>query len=379
MLSLPRSTPPRKQTPGGAGRKLLAALIVVSSSGTGMCFITTWRCLPAAVGRGSCRSISAAELSAPARLRAAGALSTSCRSCVQGANAGNDADQATDKCSRRAMVAAGGAFAALSALSAPACASERRGNLVRVSDPLTYSALAYAPPGAREKVPLIVVLHGAGKNELDAWSLADPQGEHAGLAPSLLQTGRAPPELANNFAVVAPYSAGKRSFYEEPRKKVLQFVEWACSEKGRAAGVAAVDPSKVFLFGFSDGATVGIELMTTGRFKAGVFAAYGFTGDLPGLALQRLKNIPMWIFHSADDVIFPVKCSDKLVSSLRKVQSSSVVRYTRFDVDQEGFTGDVRGHSTGITASKKPDIYSWMMGIAEEGEDDNEEDDSGEG
>ena len=195
-------------------------------------------------------------------------------------------------------------------------------NLVKVTDPSTYSALMYAPPssGKAGKLPLIIVLHGAGKNELDAWSLADPTGEHAGLAPSLLATGRAPPELANNFALAAPYSAGKRSFYEEPRKRMLQFVDWVCSDSGRAAGCPDVDPNRVFLFGFSDGATVGIELMTTGRFKGGVFAAYGFTGVLPDLALQRLKNMPIWMFHSADDVIFPVSCSDRLVASLRKVQ-----------------------------------------------------------
>ena len=30
---------------------------------------------------------------------------------------------------------------------------------------------------------------------------------------------------------------------------------------------------------------------------------------------------------------------------------------------QEGFTGDVRGHSTGITASKDPEVYAWLLGI----------------
>eukprot|EP00961_Rhodomonas_salina_P117181 1577436-Rhodomonas_salina.1 len=47
--------------------------------------------------------------------------------------------------------------------------------LVKVSDPATYSALTYAPRGVQGKLPLIVVLHGAGKNEKDVWNLADPQ------------------------------------------------------------------------------------------------------------------------------------------------------------------------------------------------------------
>ena len=293
--------------PGALMARLVGAVLLLASH-FGQCF--TWQPMPL------CSRLR--TLHRPSR----GASSVFALARCRSSHVPEEADAFRDTFSRREMIAAGSALASVTILPdrSAAAASDSRSGLVRVSDPSTYSALAYAPPGARGKLPLIVVLHGAGKNRLDAWSLADPKGEHAGLAPSLLQTGRAPVELSQNFAVVAPYSAGKRSFYEEPRKNLLQFVEWACSNEGRAAGVADVDPSQVFLFGFSDGATVGVELMTTGRFRAGVFAAYGFTGQLPALALQRLKDIPIWIFHSADDVIFPVKCSDQLVSSLRKVE-----------------------------------------------------------
>lgn len=235
--------------------------------------------------------------------------------------------------------------------------------LRKVTDPATYSALVYAPPNNKDKLPLLVILHGAGKNDQDVWALADPQGEHAGLVPSLLATNRAPAELSEIFCVVAPYAQGKRSFYEEPRSKLLSFVNWVCSEEGRAVGCPNnVDPDKVCLFGFSDGATVAVELATTRRFRACVIAAYGFTGTLPALALQRLDHVPIWVFHSADDVIFPVSASDRLIESLRSVNNDpNMVKYTRYDKDQEGFTGSVRGHSTGISASKLPDIYNWML------------------
>ncbi|CAK0792013.1 unnamed protein product [Prorocentrum cordatum] len=179
----------------------------------------------------------------------------------------------------------------------------------------------------------------------------------------MLACGRAPGELADNFAVVAPYAAGKSSFYVEPRKKLIQFVEWVCSDEGRRAGCPTVDPKRIFLFGFSDGATLSVELATTGRFAGGVIAAYGFTGELPALALARLRNLPLWVFHSADDRIFPVSCSDRLVGALRKVNTTDVVRYTRYDRDQEGFTGAVQGHSTGITAARLADTYSWMLSV----------------
>ena len=142
-------------------------------------------------------------------------------------------------------------------------------------------------------------------------------------------------------------------------------MEWVCSKEGQEAGCPSsiIDPKRVFLFGFSDGATVTVELATTRRFKACVVCANGFSGILPQLALDRLKGIPFWVFHSADDVIFPVKYGDQLVKSLRSVSGTDLVKYTRYDQDQEGFTGNVRGHSVGITASKLPDMYTWMLSI----------------
>jgi predicted esterase len=232
-----------------------------------------------------------------------------------------------------------------------------------------YPELIYLPPKAitgsadGKKLPLLIVLHGAGQNEEDVWNLANRSGEHAGLAPSLLASGQAPSKLSENFLVAAPYSYKKQTFYDDSRSDLLRFIKWL--QESSESGVShLVDPERVFLFGFSDGATVGVELMLTRRFRGGVFAAYGFTGQFPSKALEFLKDLNLWVFHSKDDVIFPVKCSDNLVASLRKVNSRpDRVRYTRYEKDQEGFTGAVKGHSTGITASKLPDIYEWMLGL----------------
>ena len=128
---------------------------------------------------------------------------------------------------RRRLLATSLAVTTGGCLPAHAAQANTLGPLVEVTDPNTYSALAYAPPfdsgssaGSRPKPPLLVVLHGAGVNEAPIRSLADPLGEHAGLAPSLLASGRAPRALADHFAVVAPYAAGRRSFYEDPRRKL---------------------------------------------------------------------------------------------------------------------------------------------------------------
>lgn len=236
------------------------------------------------------------------------------------------------------------------------------GTMVEAVDPQTYSSLLYTPPtasfgrGQDEKLPLLVVLHGAGINKEKVWNLANPKGEHAGLPPSLLASGTAPRELSDNFVVVAPYSMGKPSFYQDSRSKILEFINWVCRESPAAS---MIDPSRIFLLGFSDGATVGVELLTTRRFRGGVICSYGFTGMLPKAAVDRLNNVPMWVFHSADDVIFDVSNSDNLVKSLRP----DLVRYMRYNKDPNGFTGSVKGHSTGISASKLPETYTWLLSL----------------
>jgi predicted peptidase len=240
--------------------------------------------------------------------------------------------------------------------------------LLIVKDPNTYSALAYAPPpnvDNKKKPPLILVLHGAGRNDLDIMAdLADPKGEHAGLIPGLIASGQAPPELLQNFAVLAPYSYGKPSFYQDSRQQLLDFVEWAKSSEDCPI---SFDPNRIILFGFSDGATVAVELLTTRRFAGGVICSYGFTGTLPPRAVERLaNNLPLWVFHSADDVIFQVQNSDRLVQQLRAAVSSSthvatdMIQYNRYDHDPEQLPPRVRGHSMGITASKMPQLYDWM-------------------
>jgi predicted peptidase len=244
-----------------------------------------------------------------------------------------------------------------------------------VTDPQTYSALAYAPPNNNKNTPLILLLHGAGMNDKDILrDLADPYGEHAGLIPSLIASHTAPSNLLNNFCVLAPYSYGKSSFYEEPRKKILDFVDWAIRNQNTEDVLPLqFDPNRIILFGFSDGATVAIELLTTRRFSKGVICSYGYSGQsLPSTALERLSNLPLWVFHSQDDVIFNVHNSDRLVQQLEMVNNNNInndnnsstrhiVRYSRYDRDPENLPSRVKGHSMGITASKSSDLYDWMI------------------
>jgi predicted peptidase len=286
---------------------------------------------------------------------------------------------------RRSVLAESSIVAAsiLSVYNPSASHAVDNNNLQVVTDPNTYSALAYnaihlqpsTSSNDERKSPLILVLHGAGRNDQDIQSdLANPRGEHAGLIPSLIASGQAPKELLENFSVLAPYSFGKASFYQDSRSKLLSFVDWAIENQGTDALPISFDSQRIILFGFSDGATVAIELLTSRRFAAGVICSYGYSGQaLPKRALERLSNIPIWIFHSKDDVIFNVQStSDRLYEQLHLQSSESppppsthkeLIQYSRYDKDPENLPNRVRGHSMGITASRLPQVYEWMLQV----------------
>ena len=275
-----------------------------------------------------------------------------------------------------------------------------------INDPKTYRALIYEPSTPSNKrnpltkpPPLIIVLHGAANNmEPDVYkAMGSVVGEHAGLPMQLLASNTAPSELADNFCVAAPYAYGQRSFYDDSREKLLQFVQYLASDGGGSSSSSSssksnsqtnqrqlplvFDPSRIFLFGFSDGATVAVELATSRRFRGVVVASYGFTGkQLPPMALQRLQGIGFWVWHAADDVIFDVGNSDRLVAALRDTndipaEESSVdddeglIRYTRYGSDplpgNMGIRVDpsMRGHTMGIVAAQSPDLYKWMLSL----------------
>ena len=249
-----------------------------------------------------------------------------------------------------------------------------------IRDPSTYTGLVYEPPPQTQQQqqqlppPLLVVLHGAGRNtEPSVWNaLGDPRGEHAGLPLQLLLSNQAPADLSDNFCVIAPYTYGSRSWLDEPRDKVLQYVQYLAS-----SGRVRFDPTRLFLFGFSDGATVAVEIATSRKFRGVVVASYGFTGPaLPVFALQRLKGIGVWVWHSADDVIFDVGNSDRLVAALRETNEVStvssrggeLVRYTRYDKDPLPAWGIAvdpasKGHTMGYAASRSPELYQWLLSL----------------
>jgi len=292
-------------------------------------------------------------------------------------------------------------------------ASLPRGKVFEIEDPNSYSAVVYIPPAKKannaqynaqtnkevvESFPLLVVLHGAGNNQHSALyeftedgssSTNNPPGDHINLPPYLLSINQASSSLSENFVVVAPYvGKGKRSLYDEPRGKILSFIKWfnawleSQTVLDESSGTTtnnnrriAIHRQKVSLFGFSEGSTLAVELATTRQFNGVVVCAYGFTGILPRMAIQKLQGIPIWVFHSKGDDIYDIQCSNALVNSLISSYEDgaldvfsvgNVVKYTKLIPQQknDGSTIAATGREhvrAALVASKNGDVYSWLL------------------
>ncbi len=170
------------------------------------------------------------------------------------------------------------------------------------------------------QAPLLVLLHGVGSNEEDLIALA--------------------PYLDPRFLVVslrAPLTLGPGAYgwYQ---------VEWAASgirhdEAGAIAGQAAaeqaidelvkpydVDPSRVYLMGFSQGAILSLRIALTHPEK--IAGAVIMSGRLlpvaadNGEAPAALTDLPIFVVHGTLDTILPISSGRQINEYLKKTPVS---------------------------------------------------------
>lgn len=168
------------------------------------------------------------------------------------------------------------------------------------------AALVRCPPPAGDAVPLLVLLHGAGGTAGQAMALALDRPEAAGAV--LL----APQSRSATWDVIGGVWGPD-----------VRFVGQAMAH---VAARARIDPARVLLGGFSDGASYALSLgLTNGRLFRAILA---FS---PGFAVpSRAEGQPgIFISHGTADPVLPIeRCSRSLVPRLRA--AGYEVRYREF-------------------------------------------------
>jgi phospholipase/carboxylesterase len=181
--------------------------------------------------------------------------------------------------------------------------------LIRLGLGRARDGLIYVPPGyeARHPAPLVLSLHGAGGDARQAMQLLQAEAERGG------------------FIVLAVES--RRATWDVLMGGFGPDVEFLNLALERTFGLYAVDPARVAVAGFSDGASYALSLgLTNGDLFESVLAfSPGF------MAPKSQRGEPrIFISHGTHDSVLPIDpCSRRIVPQLQS--AGYTVLYREFD------------------------------------------------
>lgn len=164
-------------------------------------------------------------------------------------------------------------------------------------------------PGGR--LPLLVVLHGAGKGGWDFGQMA--RGYEA---------------VANrwNVHVLVPAALEHTwDFICEGQRKDTDFIQSAISY---ARQIRAVDSSRIAVMGVSDGGSMGLSLALVNPriFEAALIQAAGFYHDPVGTCPQESQKPRVWLEYGTHDPVFSFEGTAKVVRD-RLVETGHEVKF----------------------------------------------------
>ena len=186
--------------------------------------------------------------------------------------------------------------------------------------------LRYVPEG--DTYPLLLFLHGSGERG----SNLEHVGDH-GL-PDLL------PRLPEGTLVLAPQCPESLRWTDHLAQLGALLEETMANYP--------VDPSRVYLTGLSMGGQGAWYLAaeTPDRFAAVV----PICGRSNPSAAQRLKSLPIWVFHGDKDDTVPLSESEGMVAALHEAGS---------DAKLTVFPGV--SHNSWSPAYSTPELYRWLF------------------
>jgi predicted esterase len=226
---------------------------------------------------------------------------------------------------------------------------------------ITMSYAAFSPKAKRTKSPLIIWLHGGGEGGTDA-SIPLIANRAANYAS---------PEIQAYFGgayVLAPQCPGAWMHNAEGvttrGKENDRYNEGLMALiKNYVASNPGIDTDRIYVGGCSNGGymTLKLVLLYPDYFAAAFPSALAYHSEfLSDEQIKSIKDVPMWLIHSADD---PVTVADKTAVPVYKrliEAGASDVHFSFYDhvVDITGFFGGENYHYSGH--------WSWIYSHANE-------------
>jgi predicted peptidase len=204
----------------------------------------------------------------------------------------------------------------------------------KTSEGKSIRYLLYLPKqyDSKEKWPLLLFLHGRGESD-GPLSVVKKWGP-----PRLIERGENPP-----YIVVSPQCPPNPESWPQPVQQdlllaLLDHINNSCK----------VDRDRIFLTGLSMGGYGSWRLAADHpeRFAAVVpICGAGKPADA-----DKLKFLPIWVWHGTEDPAVPFQRSVEMVEAIKKA-GSTTIRFTTL----EGV-----GHNSWEAAYATPELYQWL-------------------
>ncbi|KAA3609676.1 MAG: phospholipase [Calditrichaeota bacterium] len=192
--------------------------------------------------------------------------------------------------------------------------------------------LIYLPSDYDEKVkqwPLMLFLHGAGERgeDINKVKVHGP--------PKLVENGENFP-----FIVISP-QCPKEQWWPSLTAELMRLIDEISQNY-------AVDEKRIYLTGLSMGGYGTWAL--AGEFPDKFAAIAPVCGGGTPYFARKMRHIPAWVFHGAQDQVVPLKNSEEMVLALRKAGGE-----VKFTVYPEA------GHDSWTETYNNPEFYEWFL------------------
>jgi predicted peptidase len=202
-----------------------------------------------------------------------------------------------------------------------------------ITKKVSLKYLLYLPKGYGQKKdqkwPVMLFLHGAGERG-DDLNVVKKHGP-----PKLIEAGKEFP-----FIVVSPQCPNS-SWWPEQVDALVGLLDDIESKY-------AVDHEREYLTGLSMGGFGTWALAT--RYPARFAALAPICGGGDRFLVNRLKNVPVWVFHGAKDPTVPLQSSTEMVEALKKAGGD--VQLTVYPEAQ---------HDCWTETYNNPKLYEWFL------------------